>query len=562
MGPLPLVLGVTGHRDLIETDKPFIERQILEKFRGYCSQYPNTPLIVVSGLAEGADRLGAKAALLAGARLVSVLPMPAGEYEKDFKSPESLLEFRTLLDKSWRVICLNESSNAAIAGGGFDGEARNLCYGSLGVFLANYCQDLIAVWNGRDNSAIGGTAEVVKMKLEGVSARYLGNDQSELLPGNGLLLHLKVCRISDPDRFAPVWQEPRFPAQTNRDIQHENELLEDFNRKAAFLQSGKGRVEVDRSEGYLLGAGVSKADLPEDQKSLVEIFGCADALAIRKQASVLNAQRVFLALTFVSTAFIEAAENLKDHFVAVHSLALLFSVVTVGFFFYWKKTRSEDSQIDWRLIAEGVRVVFFWKRGGINRNIATALPVDPRCEMDWARRGITAADLLASPSPKPDFEYVNRAWFDDQKKFFGRKTGEMNAAIHRFGILISLLTLFFFLILFAKPFIGRLEGWIEYEEENLVGYLSFATLIGFFALLRIPTLIAMLVAYLEITGKEEIFRQYQRAEMVFKAASRQFGETENEGKKRLLVAVGEQALEESTEWAKIRRDRPIPHPHL
>ena len=46
-------------------------------------------LRLVSALAEGADRIAAKAALEAGWTLEVVLPFATEEYEQDFDSPES-----------------------------------------------------------------------------------------------------------------------------------------------------------------------------------------------------------------------------------------------------------------------------------------------------------------------------------------------------------------------------------------------------------------------------------------------------------------------------------------
>ena len=57
---LPLVIGVTGHRDLCQQDVAALEdavRNCLRELRGIC---PNTPFVLLSPLAEGADRLVAR----------------------------------------------------------------------------------------------------------------------------------------------------------------------------------------------------------------------------------------------------------------------------------------------------------------------------------------------------------------------------------------------------------------------------------------------------------------------------------------------------------------------
>jgi hypothetical protein len=77
---LPLVIGVTGHRDLREEDVPRLEaevaRIIADLRRDYLNGEGETPIIVLSAWAEGADRLVARAGPAQGARLTARLPLP------------------------------------------------------------------------------------------------------------------------------------------------------------------------------------------------------------------------------------------------------------------------------------------------------------------------------------------------------------------------------------------------------------------------------------------------------------------------------------------------------
>ena len=86
---LPLVIGVTGHRDLREQDVPGWRRRSPASSRGlrrdYLKDDGETPIIVLSALAEGADRLVARVALAQGARLIAPLPLPVEEYRRDFE---------------------------------------------------------------------------------------------------------------------------------------------------------------------------------------------------------------------------------------------------------------------------------------------------------------------------------------------------------------------------------------------------------------------------------------------------------------------------------------------
>src|ERR1700720_2498100 len=101
---LPLVIGVTGHRDLRDADLPRLEQAVAAIIGGLRRDYlggdQETPIIVLSALAEGADRLVAKVALAQGARLIAPLPMPREEYRRDFEpglKPDNAAEFDELL---------------------------------------------------------------------------------------------------------------------------------------------------------------------------------------------------------------------------------------------------------------------------------------------------------------------------------------------------------------------------------------------------------------------------------------------------------------------------------
>jgi hypothetical protein len=86
-GPLPLAIGVAGHRDLRPADHSVLERTVRRAIEELRTQCPHTQLIVLSQLAEGADRLFARAALDLELILIVPWPLPQAEYEQDFDKP-------------------------------------------------------------------------------------------------------------------------------------------------------------------------------------------------------------------------------------------------------------------------------------------------------------------------------------------------------------------------------------------------------------------------------------------------------------------------------------------
>jgi hypothetical protein len=185
---LPLVIGVTGHRDLRDHDVPALEREvaaIIERMRhDYLHGDRETPIIVLSSLAEGADRLVARVALAHGARLVAPMPMPIDEYRRDFEpglKAGNAAEFDALLAQSIAAPVVPFTPGNSLGAIRADAGKREEQYRAAGLFIAQHASALITLWDG-DGSAMrpGGTAEVVAFKRRGIPLDILGSARASL----------------------------------------------------------------------------------------------------------------------------------------------------------------------------------------------------------------------------------------------------------------------------------------------------------------------------------------------------------------------------------------------
>lgn len=199
-GPLPFVISVTGHRDLVVEDLPLIKEMVKAKLTDLIEKYPTTPIVLLTGLAEGADRLVSHISLDLSIGIIAVLPMEMEEYEKDFESAESKREFRILCGKAIRTITLGDASWMTDGDWKIPGDARNDRYANLGLFLAIHAEDMICLSNNKPNKKTGGTNDVISFKRVGLPAKYLVPPQIEMLPGNGEIYNLNVRRISEPEK--------------------------------------------------------------------------------------------------------------------------------------------------------------------------------------------------------------------------------------------------------------------------------------------------------------------------------------------------------------------------
>jgi hypothetical protein len=110
----------------------------------------STRLVVVSGLAEGSDRLAADAALARGIALRAILPFAVPEYEKDFPEPDSKAAFHALLSKAERVTTLPG-----------DHARADVAYEAAGLAMLDAVHILMAVWDGGPSAGRGGTTDMV-----------------------------------------------------------------------------------------------------------------------------------------------------------------------------------------------------------------------------------------------------------------------------------------------------------------------------------------------------------------------------------------------------------------
>ena len=83
---VPLIVAVTGHRDLVNAELPGIRERVRIFLSELLTEYSDRGVSVMSSLAEGADQLVAEEALQLGIPLIVPMPMAGELYVDDFGS--------------------------------------------------------------------------------------------------------------------------------------------------------------------------------------------------------------------------------------------------------------------------------------------------------------------------------------------------------------------------------------------------------------------------------------------------------------------------------------------
>ncbi|HUM11374.1 MAG TPA: tetratricopeptide repeat-containing protein [Myxococcaceae bacterium] len=155
----PLRIGVVGHRRLEQVERLRQDlRRALERIR---ETWNGRPLVLVSSLAEGADRLFVEVGRDDPFRgtLEAILPLLPEEYRRDFVDPGSRSEFDRFLESAHSVRLAPGVESLGLQAPG----ARALAYGLGGRAVVDVSDVLVAVWDGHPARGRGGTAETVSL---------------------------------------------------------------------------------------------------------------------------------------------------------------------------------------------------------------------------------------------------------------------------------------------------------------------------------------------------------------------------------------------------------------
>lgn len=156
-----ITVGFTGHRPnrlhIGETRVAVRLREVLTALRdGARSSEPIEPLIAISPLAEGSDRLFGQAALDLGYELQALLPFKSADYETTFGDATTTSIYRTLLAQAARVQELPGSLNDTTA-----------AYEAMGRAMVDDGDILVAVWDGKPAAGRGGTPDIIEYAIAG-----------------------------------------------------------------------------------------------------------------------------------------------------------------------------------------------------------------------------------------------------------------------------------------------------------------------------------------------------------------------------------------------------------
>ena len=562
---VPLVVAVTGHRDLLPSEIPLIRSRVRDCLFALRYEYPSRIIVIMTALAEGADRLVAEEAVGLGLPLSVVLPMTRRVYEQDFETEESRTQFGRLCEVAADVFELPLAAGNTELSLQDPGPGRARQYAQLGVFICAHCHILMALWDGKDSDQLGGTSQVVRFHhhdvMPGYTPRVTGSKLNLTEDESDLVYHI-VCSRDRPDGapdadlkpldafwFTTDEDKPRsieMPARHRKVFRHTNE----FSREA----QAHG-AQIDKERYSLLNADHA-AHLPSGLWDINQAFCAADWLAIHYQKKVVRTLKAghvcafFTGISYMTYSDLNATVTILLLIVGLMVFGVSMNAVAV-------RGAWQRKYLDYRTLAEGLRVQFYWAAAGVTSGSVSKFAHDnflqmQDTELGWIRNVMRVAGTECDVAPNLDvhgLQFTLQQWIGDdgggQLGYYRRKSRlridahDSTQRIGRLGIWTTIVTLAGLLLVGVN---------IDNRIQNYVVFTMGVVLL----------MVGVRQSYAKSTAEAELIKQYEFMYRIFRNARRRIDQAETEAdKRRLLKVLGDAALEEHAEWILIHRERSI-----
>lgn len=571
--PVRLTVGVTAHRDLPSRESAGIERLVGDLFDDLARRFPETPLQALCPLAEGGERIFARAAVARGIPLVVPLPLPRDYYVQDFSDDASREEFDRLCSRA-TVFELPLRPGVEPREVAQPGTLRDSEYAQLGVFVSSHSQVLVAVWDGKPSEQIGGTAQIVRYRLYNIYPAHAATQPigQEVLADdeNDLTYHIACSRERDDGAPASPLQPLETAWLTGDPGSHRTAEMP--ARHAHILaMTGKFNRDLRRwgdPDGQeppsLLAAGKAM-HWPRGVVHIARMFDAADRLANRFQRRLNLALRSTYTVAVLMGSTFVAYSTLPEQPLLLYAFLGLFAV---GFGVYEVARRGDwhRKYLDYRILSEGLRVQCYWSIAGIGNDGDGRFAYenflqtqDP--ELGWIRHVMRDVELEAGP--QPDTGDTGRDFVLEQ--WVGKRSGQDGSG--QLGYYLRQARLRYHLHRLTEG-LGALCLWSGMTIAVILavfgGGFGSGTRTAMLLLLGLlPLIAAVRGAYSHKRADKELIKQYRFMARIFGNARRRVDSASSrEEKLEVLRVLGNASLDEHAEWILMHRERPLEQSRL
>lgn len=483
---IPIVFGVTGHIDIdIDEDNEIKVKEIIYNIFDEISRIcPSSPFILLTPYAEGADRYVANLAKEYNRKnhgkinIIGVFPMVMEEYSNDFKSNDSKEKFKVFINQN-RFFELPLVDGNTIESIKSDIKSRDLQYKQVGEYIAKHSQILIALWDGKENDSICGTYSVVKYKLTGIKSndssflkqpvmtnecapvyhivvprkgkrntidhektvgepytlkvRYANEDASYINDNSSLDYIVKSSEFDEAQNLKFINMLKNIE-RYNKDILFNKKYIDEKKdqEKKSFVKYAEIDENINFNEPNEVG---NPYNFSESLKRTLDKYYCANALAImykekhRRRLISISILTLTSVISFVAYKATDFSEILDSIIISLYIFLVFFAWIL---YLDSKKNDYQKKFLEYRTLAEGLRVQFMWKYAGMDENVVNVYMKKHSNKLDWIRSAINAIEVPIygvekyNGNMKQRFKFIQNKWISNQKDYFSM-TSKINS---------------------------------------------------------------------------------------------------------------------------------------
>jgi hypothetical protein len=608
-GPLPLVVGVTGHVDLQPDAHEAVAASVRNLLESLVNCFGNSEIWVMTALAEGADQLVAEAAQALHLPLVAVLPMPLDDYERTLQTDAGRKRLHTL----WSEAALR--MELPWIDDGKKPNRNELQYEQVGLVITHFSHVMVALWNGNGewqpeakgderSDRRGGTAHIVYLRAVGEyespvyqRSQIFPHVRTTLYPvESGLTFRIATPRESaqgcvgvagslwlrtgrssevaiDADRTEAELREGSRTSELHPMEEEARHTLNATRGELARLNKANGLLaEIAQTRGQRIARSAERLLPPDAMRTLggqrLPATAIRDAHAMADAFSQKNRVLIFLALDALILVLLASVLTFEQ-FVHHDEKRMLFYYFIVNFF-AWLAYRTlirpgqwQNHFQDYRALAEALRVQFFWGLSGIRCGVQDFYMRKHQDELSWIRTALrgTALHALAMGLGPVQREVVTRYWIESQFDYFsgaGRPAGTLGKAEYnrRKWVVLEWLAWFFYLVgIVMAALMALLLLFAKPAAPDDTFHSLLVTAIGF-----APALAGALTIFSEKRAFKDHAHQYSRMGRLFGKALAlvtQLDVGKEEEFKAIVGDLGAEALAENGDWLISHRDRRV-----
>ena len=225
-------------------------------------------------------------------------------------------------------------------------------------------------------------------------------------------------------------------------------------------------------------------------------------------------------------------------------------VFAYGVVFYARLKRWQERYLDYRTIAEGARIQFYWLIAGIRTPVVNFFLRKQRVELEWIRgvlrmwylRAVVDGGVITEASPD-QAALIEDHWIRDQRRYSNKTALRASVIDGTLSVLAMLFLGVLVITMVTKPFISK----DDFEHLLVLGTAAAGALVLMVSSLRY------------FLGYREIHKSNTRMMVLFSDADKFYDPTDGiqDDERAILEELGREALTETGDWLLSNRNRKV-----